>query len=39
MWPDLDDLLIVGDRAYAGAPHHGHVEFRRAGDEWVISKF
>jgi hypothetical protein len=35
---ELEDLIVVGDRAYAGAPHNGHVEFGRASGDWVITE-
>ncbi len=33
----LVPLIVVGNRAYAGTPPSGHVEFERAGDGWLVA--
>jgi hypothetical protein len=33
----LGPLIVVGNRAYAGTPPGGHVEFERAGDGWLVA--
>jgi hypothetical protein len=34
---DLTDVIVVGDRAFAGTSHHGHIDFGHAGDGWRIT--